>query len=67
MPSKLPELFYTIDKAYMLDTQTGDVLARFFVFRRGDELAKIFSTYTDAEKWIDKNLKSSVTRRSHSR
>ena len=51
----------------MLDTQTGDVLARFFVFRRGSELAKIFPTYTDAERWIDKQLRSSVTRRSHSR
>ena len=67
MPSSLPELFYTIDKAYMLDVDTGDVTARFFVFRRGNELAKIFLTYTDAERWIDKQLKSSVTRRSHSR
>lgn len=64
---KLTELYYTIDKCFMLDVKSGNVVAVFVVRRRGDEIAKVFESYTDAEFWIAKQLKSSATRRSHAR
>ena len=64
---KLAELYYTIDKCFMLDIESGNVVAVFVVRRRGSEITKVFETYTDAEFWITKQLKSSATRRSHSK
>lgn len=64
---KLAELYYTIDKCFMLDIESGHVATVFVVRRRGDEIAKVFETYTDAEFWISKQLKSSATRRSRSK
>ena len=64
---KLSELYYTIDKCFMLDVKTGNVVAVFVVRRRGNEIAKVFESYTDAEFWIAKQLKSSATKRSRSR
>lgn len=64
---KLAELYYTIDKCFMLDVKSGNVVAVFVVRRRGDEIAKVFESYTDAEFWIDKQLRSSAARRSHAR
>lgn len=63
---KLAELYYTIDKCFMLDIESGNVVAVFVVRRRGDEIAKMFESYTDAEFWIAKQLRSSAARRSRS-
>ena len=61
---KLAELYYTIDKCFMLDVKSGNVVAVFVVRRRGNEIAKVFESYTDAEFWIDQtvSLQSAVTR-----
>lgn len=59
----MPDLWYDIEKAFYLDTKTGEVAARFAVFRCGTEFERLFDTYTDAEFWVTKTLRQAAPKR----
>ena len=59
----MPDPWYDIEKAFYLDTKTGEVVARFAVFKYGVMFEKLFDTYTDAEFWVTKILKQGVSKR----
>lgn len=63
----MPDPWYDIEKAFFLDPKSGKVVARFAVFKYGVEFERVFDTYTDAEFWITKQLRSSATKRSHAK
>lgn len=58
----MPEPWYDIEKAFYLDTQTGDVVAKFAVFKYGVVFERVFDTYTDAEFWVTKILRQEVSK-----
>lgn len=52
----MPEPWYDIEKAFFLDPKSGEVVARFVVFRYGLVFEKMFDTYIDAELWVTRTL-----------
>lgn len=58
----MPDPWYDIEKAFYLDTQTGDVVAKFAVYRNGVVFERVFDTYTDAEFWVTKTLRQEVSK-----
>lgn len=59
----MPDPWYDIEKAFYLDAQTGEVVAKFAVFRSGVVFERVFDTYTDAEFWVTKILRQEVSKR----
>jgi len=52
----VPELWYDIEKAYFLDTETGSVVTRFVVFQCGENFERHFETYGEAEAYVTSRL-----------
>lgn len=59
----MPEIWYDIEKAFFLDPKSGEVVARFAVFKYGVEFERVFDTYTDAEFWVTKTLRQKASKR----
>lgn len=59
----MPEPWYDVEKAFFLDPKSGEVVARFAVFRCGVAFEKVFDTYTDAEFWVTKTLRQEASKK----
>ena len=56
----MPDPWYDIEKAFFLDPKSGEVVARFAVFKYGVTFERLFDTYTDAEFWVTKTLRQTA-------
>lgn len=59
----MPDPWYDIEKAFFLDAKTGEVVAKFAVFKYGVVFERVFDTYTDAEFWVTKTLRQAASKR----
>ena len=57
----MPDPWYDIEKAFFLDPKSGEVVARFAVYRCGVVFERAFDTYTDAEFWVTKTLRQTAS------
>lgn len=59
----MPDPWYCIKKAFFLDPKSGEVVAKFAVFKYGEVFERMFDSYTDAEFWVAKTLKKKASKR----
>lgn len=59
----MPDPWYDIEKAFFLDPKTGEVVAKFAVYRGGVVFERLFDTYTDAEFWVTKTLRQMASKK----
>lgn len=59
----MPDPWYDIEKAFFIDPKSGEVVARFAVFRYGVVFERVFDTYTDAEFWVTKTLRQGASKK----
>lgn len=59
----MPDPWYDIEKAFFLDPKSGEVVAKFAVYRGGVVFEKIFDSYTDAEFWVTKTLRQMASKK----
>ena len=59
----MPDPWYDIEKAFFLDPKSGEVVAKFAVYRGGVVFERVFDTYTDAEFWVTKTLRQMASKK----
>ena len=59
----MPDPWYDIEKAFFLDSKSGEVVSKFAVYRGGVVFERLFDTYTDAEFWVTKTLRQMASKK----